>query len=37
MFYQSYSNILIKLRQPAIFEPDDIRKKYIPKNKAQNI
>ena len=29
MFYQSYSNILIKLRQTAIFEPDDIWKSYI--------
>ena len=32
MFYQSYSNILIKLRQPAIFEPDDIGKSYILKS-----
>ena len=22
--FQSYSNILVKLRQPTIFEPDDI-------------
>ena len=36
MLYQSYSNILIKLRQPAIFEPDDIGKSYIPQNKALN-
>ena len=36
MFYQSYSNILIKLRQPAIFEPDDIWKSYIPQKKALN-
>ena len=36
MFYQSYSNILIKLRQPAIFEPDDIGKSYIPQKKAMN-
>ena len=33
MFYQSYSNILLRLRQPAIFEPDDIGKSYIPKRK----
>ena len=37
MFYQSYSNILIKLRQPAIFEPDDLGKSYLPQMKAQNI
>ena len=36
MFYQSYSNILVKLRQPAIFEPDDIGKSYIPQKKALN-
>ena len=29
MFYQSHSNILIKHRQPVIFEPDDIGKSYI--------
>ena len=28
MFCQSYSNILMKLRQPAIFEPNDIWKSY---------
>ena len=33
MFYQSYSRILIKLRQPAILEPDDIGKSYIPQKK----
>ena len=37
MFYQSYSNILIKLRQPATFEPDNIRKSYISQKKAQRI
>ena len=37
MFYQSYSNILIKLRKPAIFEPDEVGKSYIPQKKAQNI
>ena len=36
MSYWSYSNILVKLRQPAIFEPDDIGKSYIPQKKAQN-
>ena len=36
MFYQSNFNILIKLRQLATFEPDDIRKSYIPQKKAQN-
>ena len=36
MFYQSYSRILVKLRQPAILEPDDIGKSYIPQKKAQN-
>ena len=36
MFYQSYSNILIKLRQPAIYEPDDIGKSYVPQKKALN-
>ena len=37
MFYQIYFNILIKIRQPTIFKPDDIGKSYIPKKKAQNI
>ena len=37
MFYQSYSNILIKLRQPTIFEPDDIGNGYKPQKKVQNI
>ena len=37
MIHQSYSNTLIKLRQPFIFEPDDIRKSYLPQKKAQNI
>ena len=37
MFYLSYSNILIKLRQPFIFEPDEIGKSYTPQKKAQNI
>ena len=36
MFYQLYSNILVRLRQPAIFEPDNIEKSYIPKKKALN-
>ena len=36
MFYQSYSNILIKLRQPAIFETDDVGKSYISQKKALN-
>ena len=36
MFYQSYSRILARLRQPAILEPDDIGKSYIPQKKAQN-
>ena len=36
MFYPPYSNILVKLRQPAIFEPDDIGKSYIPQKKALN-
>ena len=36
MFYQSYSNILTELRQPAIFEPIDIGKSYIPQKKALN-
>ena len=36
MFYQSYSRIHIKLRQPAIFETDGIGKSYIPQKKALN-
>ena len=36
MFCQSYSNILIKLIQTVIFEPDDIGKTYIPQKKALN-
>ena len=36
MFYLSYSNILFKLRQPAIFEQDDVRKSYIPQKEALN-
>ena len=36
MFYQSYSNILIKLRQPAVFEPNDVRRSNIPKKKDLN-
>ena len=36
MFYQSYSNILIKLGQPAVFEPDDIFESCIPLKKALN-
>ena len=36
IFYQSYSKIFVKLRQPAIFEPDDIRRSCIPQKKAQN-
>ena len=36
MFYWSYSNMLVKLRQPAIFEPDDIGKSHIPQKKALN-
>ena len=34
MFYQSYSRILVKLRQPAILEPDDVRKSYISQKKG---
>ena len=37
MFYQSYSRILVKLRQPAILEPDDIGKSYITQKKALNV
>ena len=29
MFYQSYSRIFVKLRQPAILEPDDIEKSFF--------
>ena len=36
MLYQSYSNILIKHRQSANFEPDDIGKSYVPQKKALN-
>ena len=36
MFYWSYSRIPIKLRQPAILEPDDIGKSYLPQRKALN-
>ena len=36
MFYQSYSRIPIKLRQPAILEPDDMGKSYLPQKKALN-
>ena len=36
MFYLSYSGILVKLRQPAILEPDDIGKSYLPQKKALN-
>ena len=36
MFYQSYSNILIKLRQPTIFETDNVGKSYMPQKKALN-
>ena len=35
MFHQAYSNILIKFRQPSIFELDDIGKSYTPQKKAQ--
>ena len=35
MFYKSYTRILIKLRQPAILEPDDIGKTYKPPKKAR--
>ena len=34
MSYQSYSNILVRLRKTAIFEPDDIGKTFLA---AQNI
>ena len=37
MFYQSYSTIFAKLRQHAIFEPDNIGKSYIPQKKALRI
>ena len=36
MFSQSSSNILVKFRQPAIFEPDDIGKSCIPQKKSLN-
>ena len=36
MFHQSYSRILVELRQPAISEPDNIVKSYIPQKKALN-
>ena len=36
MFYQSYSRILFKLRQPANFEQDDVRKSCIPQKEALN-
>ena len=36
MFYQSYSRIPVKLRQPTILEPDDIGKSYLPQKKALN-
>ena len=37
MFYHSYSNILVKFRQPTIFEPDHIGKSYyLPQKKALN-
>ena len=35
MFDKSYSNILIKLRQPVSFEPDDLGKSYIPQKRAK--
>ena len=34
MFYQSYSNFLIKIWWPAIFEPVDIGKSYVPQKNA---
>ena len=37
MSCQSYSNILVKLRQPAILEPDNTGKSYIPQKKALDI
>ena len=36
MFYQSYSKILFKLRQPAISEPDNTWKSYLPQKKVLN-
>ena len=35
MLYQSYSNILIRLRKPAISEPDDIGKSIYLKRKPR--
>ena len=37
MFHQAYSNILIKFRQPSIFELDELGKSCTPQKKAQNI
>ena len=35
MLYQSYSNILVKLRPPTIFKQDDIGKSHIPQKKPK--